>query len=180
MTVLLAAKEGNELVLGSDRKVSLYWHLSGEAYKQFKKRGFVFGGTGTGRDIQLIEYKLAVPAWNEDHTEESFMFEVAEAMRTLLMAYGDKYKTSMEASFLVLGREKIHLIASDYSVVTSESVIADGCGCDIVLGAYTALSSVKGLSVEDKVRRSIAVTNSISNFCGRGVDIQKITIPDKP
>ena len=98
MTVLIAAKQGNKVVLASDRQVTMNWHLKGETAKSFKKRGFIIGGTGTVRDIQIVMNRLSVPPYNEDHTSESYVFGVAEAMRELMKTYSTdgKYRKLTE------------------------------------------------------------------------------------
>ena len=176
MTVLLAAKEDNKVVLASDRQVNMIWHLMGEATKSFKKRGFFFAGTGNCRDIQVVMNKLQIPPRNEDHNIDSYIFDISESMRSLFLSI-DKDKKSMDASFLLVSKEGLWHISSDYSYVHSTTVLVDGSGCDVVLGAYCALLEYEN-DLEKRCSKAITLTNENTIYCGKGVDLQVIDLTD--
>ena len=176
MTVLVAAKEGNKLVLASDRLVTMQWHLAGETTKLFKKRGFIFAGSGTWRDIQIVMNRLTVPPRNEDHSVDSYVFDVAEAIRDLMKSYDrDGKPKDMDASFLMINKDGIWMISNDYSIVHSNDFLVQGYGSNVVLGAYRALQP-HVIDIEERCRTAIEITNVNTLYCGKGVDIEVIEL----
>ena len=175
MTVLLAVKQDNQLILASDRQVTKQWHLTGEICKTFKKRGFIFAGSGGLREIQLVMNKLTVPPMNEDHEMDGYVFEIVEAMRNIFIGY-DKECKRMNAEFLLIHKDGIYSIDSNWCYLKSDNLLVKGSGEDVALGAYKALEGFVDDTVE-RCKRTIEIVNENTLYCGHGVDVEVIELP---
>ena len=168
MTVLLAAKQGDKIVIGADSAATHSWQLQSPVNKIFKKSDFVFAGTGTCRDIQLVQECFTMPALPFSYdspklNEEQYIIKVANDIRKSLMPYGDSYKKEMSATFLVATRNKIFLISGDYSVLSDPEVLAAGAGGELALGAYMAMDDKE---VADRVTSALEIACKYSIYCG--------------
>lgn len=173
MTVLAAVVKNNEIVLAADRMASA-WHWSYDTSKLTNKRKMFFAGTGSCRAIQIVQTYLELPPMNEDHTEFSYMVDVAQAIGSLLKKYDcEKYS----ASFLVVGcGASIYEIGSDLSVMEFDKFATGGCGNDFATGVLAALYDEKGMDAESLAKKAIEIASEYSLYCGKGVDFVKLRL----
>lgn len=169
MTVLVAATDGNKTILASDKQACGY-HTFCVINKQFKHRNITFAMTGKLASAQLVQYKLKLPLYNEDHTDDSYMFDVAMAIRELFAV--DKKYQNMDCEFIAIYKGVIYEIDTNYCVIPVLKSFK-GCGNDIARGAFNALSE---LPLKERVERCIEITNEESLLCGQGIDIQTFDV----
>jgi ATP-dependent protease HslVU (ClpYQ) peptidase subunit len=176
MTVLVAAKNEDTTILASDRQVT-YWQHSGTLSKQFDKRKITFAGCGTVRTLQVVKHLLNLRPRTEDDSEEGYVFGIAQDMKALLdkegaletMKNGQK---KMDSSFLLVGLEKLYNISPWFCIQSEDTFISDGCGAEIAMGAFHVQS--EDVPLKERVEKSIEVANTLSLFCGNGVDIKEL------
>lgn len=175
MTVILAARKDNKIVLASDKQVTFLWHLSSNFDKQFDKSDFTFAGAGSARTLQIIKNKLVLPIRSADENIDSYMFRVCESMRSLLLGYHKEIidLDSLEFAFIVVHSEGMWLISNDFSFIPSDDLLVHGSGNDVALGAYRALEK-RIDDIEERCRSVIEIVNNNTIYCGRGCDIKVI------
>lgn len=177
MTVILAARKDNKIVLASDKQVTFLWHLSSNFDKQFDKSDFTFAGCGTVRTLQVIKNKLVLPVRTASEDIDSYIFRVCESIRSLLLGYHKEIidLESLDFAFIVVHKEGMWLINNDFSFISSDEILVHGSGYDVALGAYRALEKYVD-DLEGRCRSVIEIVNNNTLYCGRGCDIKVIDI----
>jgi len=175
MTVLLAAKQGDKVILASDKMVS-WWQYSNSTTKQFTKRKLTLAYTGDVRTAQVIQHKLELPPFNEDHTEDSYIFEISQNIKSLLqkeaMLVTKDNVQYMSCQLLIVGLSKIYDIDNNFCFLSYDKVAAAGCGQGLALGAFLVQDT--DLDLRKRVENAITVVNNTSLFCGYGMDVVEL------
>ncbi|AJF40843.1 hypothetical protein [Vibrio phage JSF12] len=172
MTVLVGVIRDNKAVLAADKMASC-WHWSFSVDKMASKRKIHMAFTGGLREGQVIQHFLELPPRHEDHTDDSYIADICEAIRKLLKEKECKGTVAL----LVIGvGSKIYSISSVQCFISSETFIAEGCGNDIATGALEVLYSDKNLSVEEVATKAVEIASKRSLYCGKGVDLKIIDL----
>lgn len=99
----------------------------------------IIGGTDSWRMLQLLQYQLVMPPFEDFPSEHRYVYELVERARSLMRAGGySEVKDSVEkgGNFLVAFRGQLFDISSDFHVSQYRSgLYACGSGFYYALGA---------------------------------------------
>lgn len=148
MSVITAAiTKADGVVLAADSEISGIYTKDKDGYcKLFvtEQQGFVFGGAGNIRPLQVIKHWTNWPIFRDYHIdiEEFVIKEVVPEIRTALFEHGalevSKKTESFEGELIMAWKNNLVVIDSDFSVtIPSSGRYAIGSGMQEALGSLT-------------------------------------------
>jgi ATP-dependent protease HslVU (ClpYQ) peptidase subunit len=170
MTCIVAMKDGDKIIMGSDDMVSRGEEvIPAPTKKTFKKDGFLFGCAGYTRAMQLVQYNLDMPERGVDEILDNYIFKkLIPAMRALWANNGMKKDGgSIEwtpNTFLMATEGRIFEVEPYFTVFEFCEYASIGSGAKYAQGAMHALSDSK---LKPKARITKAL-QAAANFA-RGV-----------
>lgn len=171
MTAIVGFVEGGTVYLGADSLGTSGTSKCARSDKKIFRRGeFVIGFTTSFRMGQVLQYQLVVPEQKPDVTDHEFMCTMfIDACRKCLIEGGvAKSENEVEScgTFLVGYRGRLYQVAGDFQVGEStETYDACGCGEDLALGAFHAMSYLE-ISVEDRLETALEAAAKFSSGVG--------------
>ncbi len=157
MTCIVGLKENGTVWLGGDSAASRWSDIIIQKEKKvFKKGNLVFGGCGSGRMANLLQYELSIPEQlsSQDDVQylcTSFVDAVRACYKKYEVAWMDNGITR-GSEFLVGYKGELYGVYSNYDVIQSvHSYNACGCGGNYALGAMHATENM-GLKPEARIK----------------------------
>jgi hypothetical protein len=181
VTAIAGVEYDGGVVIGGDSAStdSRFGRMQAIAPKVWESGEWVFGGCGSWRMMQLVQYNLDLPNIpdGEDDMDKFLASTFTDALRSVLVDSGVVYsKNAVEdllGDFLIGIRGSLYLLQEDFSFVRSAGGYwATGCGYDLALGA---LYATEALDPHDRVE--IALEAAAEH---NGAVMAPFTIIDKP
>jgi ATP-dependent protease HslVU (ClpYQ) peptidase subunit len=124
---------------------------------------FLIGGTTSFRMLQILQYKLDIPAQTIKQTDMEYM--VCTFIDAVKKCFKDDNFESKATHFLVGYKGVLYTIFANWQVgVAANQFDACGCGAPYVLGAMFANEKLKP---EDRIRKSLLAAATFSaGVCG--------------
>ena len=141
MTVIAAALTFDHgIVIVGDSELSTPFTRDNDGYSKVwvdeENEGYIFGGAGNLRELQIIKYHVAWPYYRDIYPVEEFVVkEVVPKMREALIDNGIKLE-EYESSLIMAWDDNLVVIDEDFGVTIPLSVrYAIGSGQSEALGA---------------------------------------------
>ena len=144
MTAIAGIVEDGKVFMGGDSAgVGGYSLQTRSDPKVFINGEFIFGGCGSFRMSQLLEYEFSAPTPREGEGGMAHMVKrFIPAIKSTLKSGGFQETRNEQdngGTFLVGYRGELYCIYDDYQVArVSQSYHACGCGDDLILGSLHA------------------------------------------
>lgn len=131
--------------------------------KVFRNGPFLIGGTTSFRMLQILKYKLLIPAQTTDQTDMQYM--VCTFVDAVRKCFKDDEFTSKDTQFLVGYKGQLYSILADWQVaINSCGYDAAGCGADFAMGAMFANDKLKP---EERLKKALLAASTFSaGVCG--------------
>lgn len=172
MSVVIALKFNNGVLLASDRQVTRY----GKAIKdqcnkifQVANSKFAVGGVGTLRESQIMK-KIANDLFvgyselNESNCV-SLLNRITPLFRNNLLIESNEIVDSLEGTFIFADAYNINCIGSDLSVLSDLDYYSIGCGEESVMGHLNAVLEKKDPNTLDILDAKKLVEECIKLSC---------------
>lgn len=178
MSVVLAVKDGDRILMAGDSQVSrgsvkmtLNSFNSMKVFKVNGHEGMVMGVAGSYRDSNILSTmnSLYDPILDKTHEEIDFRFVVRNVVPTLLnelnkwgRVFNDADAGYTSKSTILLAKDdKCYNIDHDFSVSElcydgEAMAIGSGVGADISLAVYNALADIEGMDIKEKLIRAVS------------------------
>lgn len=179
MSVVIAVKTKNGMVIGGDKQGTLRGMKNDNMTKVFKSHysNTAWGGVGKCRFLQVMstsveDLMLYKDILDKVEVDERYVItKIIPKVQDVLISVGELApKTAFEldgSSMLVVTDKEIYHIGEDGSVGTYTDFIAIGCGSDLAIG-YLENAWNKDLTLEQGEE---LVKNAIINSCKKDVFI---------
>lgn len=167
MTCIVGLVDNGKVWMGADAQCGAYEVHLVPGQKVFLKDGFLIGGCGSLRTLQLVRYKMTIPKYHSDDDLLEYMVtDFAESLRTCLKTGGIAEKENERESYygdLLVGREgRIFLVGSNYCVIEGvEPYLTTGSGGDLARGS---LRTTSHLAPVDRIRKALEAANVGNSF----------------
>ena len=167
MTCIAGLVDNGKVYMGGDSAaMDGYYNLAILAKpKVFRNGEFVFGVSGSGRLIWLLQYAFTPPVHHPDvpldkYMATSFVDAVRECFKGAGVAEKKNEVESFESVFLVGYRGRLFTLQSDYwGVEETNNFASIGCGGQIALGAMYATPD---LPPEQRIRKALEAAERFS------------------
>lgn len=177
MSVVLAVKDGDRILMAGDSQVSresvkmtINSFNSMKVFKVNGHEGMVMGVAGSYRDSNILSTmdSLYDPILlDRTHEEIDFKFVVRNIIPALIneldewgRLYNDEDAGYVSRSTMLLAKDdKCYNIDYDFSVSElcyDGEAMAIGSGADISLAVYNALADIEGMDIKEKLIRAVS------------------------
>jgi len=185
MSLIVAIKDRDRFVFGSDKQVSFGMNKSHDATKIWAvddMPGAIMGSVGTVRASQIIQYNNIIDlnaVASHGGIDTSFIinslvpsiYKVLKANGVVVTADGGHDGDNMyylPNEYLFAFRDKAWRIYSDLTVMEIEDYVAIGSGFDVADGA---LFATEGKNPFERITTCIAAAERTTLFVDMGIDI---------
>ena len=157
MTCIVGLQEDGCVWIGGDSAASRWTDIMIDKHsKVYKKNNMVFGGCGSGRMANLLQYRLSIPEQLPSQSEIEYLNTAfIDAVRACWKQYEVAHVENgitRGSEFLIGYKGKLYGIYSNYDIIESiENYMACGCGGDYALGAMCATGKT-GLKPIERVK----------------------------
>lgn len=174
MSVVMAVKDGDRVLMGGDCQVSCGGNKSTLVSPNLLKvweveahPNTIMGGVGALRDLNIAYSMDALydTIRDEANKELDFKFVVNEVVFNILNHFGNCGRTSsnngiitMGSTFLLAQKDKCYLIDADGCVMDltyDGECLAIGSGGVIAQAAYNTLVDIESLTAEEKILKAL-------------------------
>ena len=190
MSLVIAIKDKDRIVLGADKQVSTGGskeHTSTKIWPVDELPGAVMGSVGSARASQIIQYASVIDKnlISKDIDTDFIICSLAPTIAAGLKANGintevkdDDLCTMLPNSFIFAYKDRAWLIWNDLSVSELEEYFAIGSGSDVAKGA---LFATKDKNPFERIVTCIDAAAESTLFVDNGIDIlaTKILKDDK-
>ena len=176
MSVVLAVKDGDRILMAGDSQVSrgsvkmtLNSFNSMKVFKVNGHEGMVMGVAGAYRDSNILSTmdSLYDPILDKAHEEIDFKFVVRNVVPALINELNEWGRVSNDAdagytsksTILLAKDDKCYNIDHDFSVTElcyDGEAMAIGSGADISLAVYNALADIEGMDIKEKLIKAVS------------------------
>jgi ATP-dependent protease HslVU (ClpYQ) peptidase subunit len=185
MSLVIAIKEKDRIVLGADKQVSLgstKGHTSTKIWKVDELPGALMGGVGSARATQIIQYSQIIDKNFTGPINTEFVICVLIPTITAALKANGIVISSKEDDciltpnvFIFAYLDKAWVIWHDLSVVEITDYFAIGSGADVARGA---LFATKEKNSFERIVTCIDAATESTLFVDDGIDL--LTTYDKP
>ena len=171
MSVVIAIKEGNHIVIGCDSQATgglIKYNLSNNCCKIWDIKNCpqgIMGGVGSFRNSQLVqiqdnfidEYIILKNMINYEYVvREVFnnIYNILKANNRILKDGNNNYDNEIDNSFIFAYKDNAYAIDRDGAVVEIDDFLVIGCGEQTAIGSLT---NSKGENAEQRIRKAIQV-----------------------
>ena len=166
MSLVVAIKQKNRIVLGADKQISTgdsKNHTSTKIWPVYDLNGAIMGSVGSARASQIIQYANIVDK-NNLQVEPTTDFVVCSLVEPGENGLCDL----MPNAFIFAYRDKAWMIWNDLSVSEIEDYFAIGSGSDVASGA---LYATKEKNPFERVVTAIDAAAETTLFVDDGIDV---------
>lgn len=167
MTCIVAVKQGNKVYMGADSCVSSQHTYNVDIDdKIYRKGDFIFGGAGSVRVKDVIQYGITIPENIEIPEVERFIrMELVPAIQeicskngAIVEQSGSKYS---EGALLVAYKNNLWEVWGDFAVTTvkNRNYTSIGSGSDFAMGSF---HSTEGLGLTPNKRLNMALEAAVA------------------
>lgn len=185
MSIIIAIKEKNKIVMGCDSQVSsggLKEQLvspSAKVVESMQSKDILIGGVGSLRDVQIIQStKDLIPEINilKDTVDTTLIInEVTMNIYNRLKKFnrvdiedGNYYSPNINSSFIIAYRDKAWLISNDLGVLPIEDYLVCGSGEQVSIGV---LENTKDLPAVERIKQAIKVSSDKTLYVDNNINI---------
>ena len=180
MSLVIAIKDKNRIVLGADKQISAgdsKNHASTKIWEVPDLEGAIMGGVGSARASQVIQYSSIVDKnlIDSDLSTNFIVCSLAPTIAQTLKANGVVVDVPNEGlcelmpnSFICAYKDKAWMIWNDLSVSEIEDYFAIGSGSDVAQGA---LFATKDKDPFTRIVTSIDAAAETTLFVDNGIDL---------
>lgn len=150
MSVVVAFKYKDGVIIGSDKRVSYYSHLAEDVITKihrFKYSKNVIGSAGCVRELNVLDIKEELMDYKDvlDKKEVDYHYLISTIIPNLKQHYKNhgllKSVNEIERLrnnvFIYATKDKIFMICEDFAVVEFRYFCAIGCGMELAMGALS-------------------------------------------
>ena len=165
MTCIIGVIEDNKVYIGGDSaSIAGYNQVRRNDKKVFSKMSvdgveYIFGGAGSFRMIQLLQYSVNIPKNTKDSIFEFMCTDFINTVRSVFKENGYTTITSNNEKcdkFLVGVGSDLFAVDEDFQVVHS-NLHSIGAGNSFALGAFKALENSQ-FPIEEKIKKSLEIS----------------------
>lgn len=181
MSLVIAIKDKNRIVLGSDRQTSTAYNKDHSCTKIWNVPdldGAIMGGVGMARASQIIQFSPVV--------DKNLLAEEGPTLDFMISSLGPSIMATLEAngvicdakegdackmspnSFIFAYKDKAWMIWNDLSVTEIEDYLAIGSGSDVAKGV---LFATKDKNPFERIITAIDAAADMTLFVDDGVDL---------
>lgn len=185
MSLVIAIKDKDRIVLGADRQVSVGGtkdHTTTKIWKVESLPGAIMGSVGSARASQIIQYTDVIDKnlIKKDVTTEYIICVLAPIIAATLKTSGVIVEAPeggvcnlMPNSFIFAYKDRAWMIWNDLSVSEIDEYLAIGSGAEVARGA---LFATKDKNPFDRIVTSINAAATATLFVDDGIDLL-VTVP---
>lgn len=162
MTCIAGLKTKDKIIIAGDSMGSNgFIYMQDKKSKVFKKEGFIFGGCGSYRVAQLMEYKWEIPKRIIGQTTDNYIFTTfTDSLIELFTKNNATIKKDemrqFEGSFLFGYEDELYEMHGNFQTnINNKAYHATGSG---VYHAISSLYSTEGLKLDPRERLKRAIT----------------------
>ena len=171
-TTILSVRKGGKVAIAGDGQVSLGSTVLKSNARKIRKLGdgsIIGGFAGATADAFTLFERLESKLDQYPNQLMRACVELAKDWRT------DKYLRRLEAMMIVIDKDVSLVLTGNGDVLEPEDgIIGIGSGGNYALAAARALASVKGLEVEEIVKRSMKIAADLCVYTNNNVIIETI------
>lgn len=180
MSLVIAIKNKNRIVLGADKQVSTgdsKDHTNTKIWAVEELPGAIMGSVGSARASQVIQYSNVIDKnlLNEEITTDFVICSLAPTIEAGLKANGVKVEIPEEGacemmpnSFIFAYKDNAWMIWNDFSVTEITDYFAIGSGSDVARGALYATEDKNPF---ERIVTCIDAAADSTLFVDNGIDI---------
>lgn len=167
MTIIVAKKYKDKIVVASDKQVTHDWHMKSPFSKIIKIDNMIIGGAGAGAGCQMMQlFCLENKLKSCGETDVLMFFKKFISYATEF----DKEYRKDSNDWLIAFNEEILKVSSGVFIYKDLEVASIGSGSEIALGAVHA-----GFEPVEAVR----LASKLTVYCGEGVDSYEIEVKNE-
>jgi ATP-dependent HslUV protease subunit HslV len=171
-TTILSVRKGDKVSIAGDGQVSLGSTVLKSNARKIRKLGdgsIIGGFAGATADAFTLFERLESKLDQYPNQLMRACVELAKDWRT------DKYLRRLEAMMIVIDKDVSLVLTGNGDVLEPEDgIIGIGSGGNYALAAARALASVKGIEVEEIVKRSMKIAADLCVYTNNNVIIETI------
>jgi ATP-dependent HslUV protease subunit HslV len=171
-TTILSVRKGGKVAIAGDGQVSLGSTVLKSNARKIRKLGdgsIIGGFAGATADAFTLFERLESKLDQYPNQLMRACVELAKDWRT------DKYLRRLEAMMIVIDKDVSLVLTGNGDVLEPEDgIIGIGSGGNYALAAARALASVKGIEVEEIVKRSMKIAADLCVYTNNNVIIETI------
>jgi ATP-dependent HslUV protease subunit HslV len=171
-TTILSVRKGDKVSIAGDGQVSLGSTVLKSNARKIRKLGdgsIIGGFAGATADAFTLFERLESKLDQYPNQLMRACVELAKDWRT------DKYLRRLEAMMIVIDKDVSLVLTGNGDVLEPEDgIIGIGSGGNYALAAARALASVKGIEVEEIVKRSMKIAADLFVYTNNNVIIETI------
>lgn len=187
MSLVIAIKEKNKIIMGCDSQISGEWNKSTVDNKSFSKifdildcKKSLFGVVGRCRDAQLIQTEEnLIDELKMFKNEINYKYVVRDLWNRLYKLLCDNncvekdeynnYKNHIESAFIFAYKDTAFEIGSYGDVFEIQDYIAIGSGYDVAVGV---LENNKNKTAEERIKEAIKIASEKTLFVDNNIVIK--------
>lgn len=177
MTCIVGIKTDDNVLIAGDLQGSSYYVKQDRSdTKVFRVGDFIFGMSGSYRDINLLKYRLKIPRAFDGHTDEFIHIDFLDAVRQVLRDQGAEIvkdsvsRTHSNILFAYIDANKkprLMCIQGDYQIAeTAFDYAAIGSGMEVALGALYGADQ-RGAMAEDHATIALNAAARFNPYVGK-------------
>ena len=171
-TTILSVRKGGKVAIAGDGQVSLGSTVLKSNARKIRKLGdgsIIGGFAGATADAFTLFERLESKLDQYPNQLMRACVELAKDWRT------DKYLRRLEAMMIVIDKDVSLVLTGNGDVLEPEDgIIGIGSGGNYALAAARALASIKGIEVEEIVKRSMKIAADLCVYTNNNVIIETI------
>jgi ATP-dependent HslUV protease subunit HslV len=187
MSIAVAVKKGGQLVLGADTQQNFGENAPGfDNLKESKimpiGKGYL-AATSWGLYSNILDdylqsleeiplrnkrdvFNFFMAFWHVLHKQYSFINDQCEDKNS---PFGD-----LDASFLVVTKDRIFYVSGDMSVTEFHKFHAIGSGCEYALGAMHVMYGDPALDAAQIAKKAVRTAMNYNIYCGGKIEIRSL------
>ena len=171
-TTILSVRKGNKVAIGGDGQVSLGSTILKSTAKKIRKLNdgkVIVGFAGATADAFTLFERLEAKLDQYPEQLTRACVELAKDWRT------DKYLRRLEAMMIVIDKDVSLVLTGTGDVLEPEDgLIGIGSGGNFALSAAKALIDIKGIEVEEIIKKSMKIASDLCIYTNNNIIIETI------
>ena len=183
MSLVVAIKDRDRIILGADKQISLgnnLFHNSTKIWAVEELPGAIMGGVGLARASQIVQYSRIIDknflndfdSLDTDYIVNVLTTNIAAALKengVVVDKAPDSECLMMPNAFIFAYRDKAWMILNDFSVTEIDDYLAIGSGADVARGVlFTTRSNNNPF---DRIVTCIDAAHDSTLYVDNGLDI---------
>jgi ATP-dependent HslUV protease subunit HslV len=173
-TTILTVRKGNKVAIAGDGQVSLGHTILKSTAKKIRKLNdgkVIVGFAGATADAFTLFERLEAKLEQYPGQLTRACVELAKDWRT------DKYLRKLEAMMIVIDKDVSLVLTGTGDVLEPEDgLIGIGSGGNFALSAAKALVDIKGMEVEEIIKKSMKIAADLCVYTNNNIIIETIQI----